>query len=508
MGLEQFSMNDTTDIRLCHRCGGEGHIRKYCNINVHCDFCKSYSHHTSVCRSYANFVRAHPMASSRRTSPAHTNKQTDWMQQKTQVGRADVLGQQKCEEINNEDELSRKRDISEITRKHLERVISTMIPSSTCSTSDSMEAIPTNSLATQWGDKEKKQVIVNNYYIRDQAEGWKQVKQSEISPDTSRTHTQTKPNEISPNQTTSEAIMNESSKTSEENFPHMGEDIAASPRRASDNVIKEQQRFYVGDPERQNMAPPPTECYKHPPPTRPEGNTETAVMLECICQLQLTLKEHILLNSKQAEYQMTQNADLFSEMIRGHTRRDLDPAMLAIPTFTGEEPEKCLDWINRIKNVCNQAGRSLRQELMNKSEPVVQNFIRTMGDTWTDEDVIDEILKYFSDIPTPAHAITKLRTLIQGEEEAIVTYNQKYRTLVERVEGKPVEKIDSYVELEQYLGSIILPIRKSIRNNIYWKSKHVPKTLGEAMKKAEELYMKHIYATGEIPTQRENSTPT
>ena len=131
-----------------------------------------------------------------------------------------------------------------------------------------------------------------------------------------------------------------------------------------------------------------------------------------------------------------------------------------------------------------------------------------MEDTWTDEDVVDEILKYFSDIPTPAHAITKLRMLIQGEEEAIVTYNQKYRTLVERVEGKPVEKIDSYVELEQYLGSVILPIRKSIRNNIYWKSKHAPRTLGEAMKKAEELYMKHIYATGEIPNKRENPTPT
>ena len=45
------------------------------------------------------------------------------------------------------------------------------------------------------------------------------------------------------------------------------------------------------------------------------------------------------------------------------------------------------------------------------------------------------------------------------------------------------------------MGSIILPIRKFIRNNIYWKSKHAPKTLGEAMRKAEELYMKHIYAT-------------
>ena len=167
-----------------------------------------------------------------------------------------------------------------------------------------------------------------------------------------------------------------------------------------------------------------------------------------------------------------------------------------------------MDWINRIRNICNQAGRSLRQELMNKSEPVVQNFIGTMGDTWTDEEVIEEILKYFSDIPTPAHAITKLRALIQGEEEAIVTYNQKYRTLVERVEKKLVDKIDSYVELEQYLGSIILPIRKSIRSNIYWKSSHAPKTLGEAMRKAEELYMKHIYATEGQAENSQNSPVT
>ena len=255
------------------------------------------------------------------------------------------------------------------------------------------------------------------------------------------------------------------------------------------------------------MSPPPTYNPNYPPPARPTGNQENAAMLDCICQLQLTVQQHVLTNSKQAEYHMSQNADLFTEMTKGQKRRDLDPAVMAIPTFTGQEPEKCLDWINRIKNICSQAGHSLCQELMNKSEPVVQNFIRTMGDTWTDEEVIEEILKFFSDIPTPAHAITKLRALIQGEEEAIVTYNQKYRTLVERVERKPVEKIDSYVKLEQYLGSIILPIRKSIRSNIYWKSKHAPKTLGEAVKKAEELYMKHIYAT-EGQTENNQSFPT
>ena len=95
----------------------------------------------------------------------------------------------------------------------------------------------------------------------------------------------------------------------------------------------------------------------------------------------------------------------------------------------------------------------------------------------------------------------KLRALIQGENVSIVTYNQKYRVLLERVERKPVEKIDSYVEMEQYLGSIIFPIHKAIRGNIYWKSKHAPKNVGEAMKKAEELYMKHVYTTGGVDDQ-------
>ena len=38
--------------------------------------------------------------------------------------------------------------------------------------------------------------------------------------------------------------------------------------------------------------------------------------------------------------------------------------------------------------------------------------------------------------------------------------------------------------MELYLGSIIEPIRKSIRNTLYFDSKHTPKTLGEAMQKA------------------------
>ena len=193
-----------------------------------------------------------------------------------------------------------------------------------------------------------------------------------------------------------EVTNNQISKNSEESLAHANKDTKVRLKaELNTQLIEHQKRYYAEGPDVQNMAPHTLERNNHPPPTRQEGGAETTAMLDCICQLHLTLREHLLLNNKQAEYQMSQNANLFLEMIKGQNRRDLDPAVMAIPTFTGEEPEKCLDWINIIKSICSQTGWSLRQELMNKSEPVVQNFIKTMGDMWMDKDVVDEILKYF-----------------------------------------------------------------------------------------------------------------
>ena len=51
--------------------------------------------------------------------------------------------------------------------------------------------------------------------------------------------------------------------------------------------------------------------------------------------------------------------------------------------------------------------------------------------------------------------------------------------------------------MELYLGSIIEPIRKSNWNTLYFNSKHAPKTLGEAMQKAQDLHIEHLYAIDE-----------
>ena len=48
------------------------------------------------------------------------------------------------------------------------------------------------------------------------------------------------------------------------------------------------------------------------------------------------MQQQLLLNSKMTEDGIVQTASLFQEMIKAQEKRDLDPALLALPTFLGE----------------------------------------------------------------------------------------------------------------------------------------------------------------------------
>ena len=229
------------------------------------------------------------------------------------------------------------------------------------------------------------------------------------------------------------------------------------------------------------------------------GQVTNSEILKSIQSITEVMQQQHLLNSKTTEQGIVQTASLFQEMIKAQEKRDLDPALLAIPTFLGEAKDRpqCLGWVSRVKNVCDQSGRSVHQELINKLGILVQNFIRSLNENITNNELTERILQFFSDVLTTSHALNKLRLIQQGAQEPIVNYNQCYQNLVKRVEGCQLNSIRSTVAMELYLGSIIEPIRKSIRNTLYFNSKHAPKTLGEAMQKAQDLHIKHLYAIGE-----------
>ena len=99
--------------------------------------------------------------------------------------------------------------------------------------------------------------------------------------------------------------------------------------------------------------PPPPIVTRSPQPgcNDPEENTILTVMEK----MTETMAKQMKLSATQADYNMQQNTKIMDQFIRAQDRRDLDPALMDIPTFTGQELEKCLEWITRIRNVCRQS---------------------------------------------------------------------------------------------------------------------------------------------------------
>ena len=84
---------------------------------------------------------------------------------------------------------------------------------------------------------------------------------------------------------------------------------------------------------------------------------------------------------------------LIGELIKSHNRRNMDHILNN--TFNGLEPEKCVDWAMRIRNACEQSNRDFTQELMNKSELMVQNFIKGLGTDISDNEIMNRIVGFF-----------------------------------------------------------------------------------------------------------------
>ena len=166
-----------------------------------------------------------------------------------------------------------------------------------------------------------------------------------------------------------------------------------------------------------------------------------------------SLQQQIVLGMHTADMSQQCTEALIGELIKSHNRRDMDHVLNNIPTFNGLEPEKCVDWAMRIKNACKQSNRDFRQELMNKLELMVQNFTKGLGTDISDDEVMNRILGFFSDIATPYHAMDTIKSIKQNDKP-ILQFNQKYRTYIERLERKAVHDMTSHTQMELYMSAI------------------------------------------------------
>ena len=85
------------------------------------------------------------------------------------------------------------------------------------------------------------------------------------------------------------------------------------------------------------------------PESSSSGQVTKSEILKSIQSITEVMQQQLLLNSKMTEHGIVQTDSLFQEMIKAQEKRDLDPALLVIPTFLGEAKDRpqCLDWVSK-----------------------------------------------------------------------------------------------------------------------------------------------------------------
>ena len=91
------------------------------------------------------------------------------------------------------------------------------------------------------------------------------------------------------------------------------------------------------------MVPPPVvqppSVVQPPPVVQPQQNgpqTGSQRLEENLMRVIETMEQQMRLNSTKSEYNMTQNSKMMDQFIKTEDRRDLDPALMDIPTFSGD----------------------------------------------------------------------------------------------------------------------------------------------------------------------------
>ena len=117
--------------KICGKCGEQGHMKRQCRANVTCDFCKTKSHAMMACRTYANFLKEHPLTSSRKNTPEKFQNEMDvdqevarrvekelkrWQREVGPVGKPSLPQSRKQYLIQSQQYLNQAQDVSQDVR--------------------------------------------------------------------------------------------------------------------------------------------------------------------------------------------------------------------------------------------------------------------------------------------------------------------------------------------------------------------------------------------------------
>ena len=170
-----------------------------------------------------------------------------------------------------------------------------------------------------------------------------------------------------------------------------------------------------------------------------------------------------------------QQAKAFGVLAAATKQQKYDVMFAAVPKYDGKNKEECAVWINRISSLAASAGRSLRLEVLNRSEGDVMTIIAGIDDNMDDEDLKEEIMRCFSNAPTTIQAIGVLRGICQRQNEQACLYATRYEFVHNRANYITPEEQTQVNEIIHYASTLLPHLQKKLLKKM--NNYHRPNTL-------------------------------
>ena len=160
----------------------------------------------------------------------------------------------------------------------------------------------------------------------------------------------------------------------------------------------------------------------------------------------------------------------------------MNKAFEKIERFDGSNPERCLQWLDKMFSMIENHGRNHREELLFNGGRSVQKTLYSISQEATPDQIKDILLRNHSNLKTPSQCTAAYQAIQQKPYEALQTYHTRYESYYQLAHpGLNVDNDTSRVGCIHCANSLHGKLGEEMEG---WFNQELPDKLQSAFKKA------------------------
>ena len=166
---------------------------------------------------------------------------------------------------------------------------------------------------------------------------------------------------------------------------------------------------------------------------------------------------------------------------------DVSKQMLKnLERFDGKDRSKCLEWISNVEVIAQHSKKTFRELICQSMSPSLLHIFSSVSAFASDQDIKEILLANYSDVPSMAEAVAKLRNIQILPEEPLATFNARYKQIHQVAYDTSPETQTNKTVIIDYVGKLPSYPRDKLLKKLSRKDSYI-KTLQDAFRNAIEI---------------------